>query len=99
MQWFIDHSPLTYAKHITTPLLILHSENDLRCPIEQGEQFFTALKYLGVETRFVRFPEENHNLSRNGKPSRRVQRFEEQLAWFTRILKQQAPRPAAAAVG
>ena len=48
----------------------------------------TTLKLLGVETRFVRFPEENHELSRADKPSRRVQRFEEQLAWFDRFVKQ-----------
>jgi dipeptidyl aminopeptidase/acylaminoacyl peptidase len=82
----LHRSPIFFAGRITTPTLILHSENDLRCPIEQGEQLFTALQARGVPTRFVRFPEENHDLSRSGKPSRRVQRFEEQIAWFRRFL-------------
>lgn len=87
---YLRCSPIFYVKQIRTPTLIVHSENDLRCPIEQAEQLYTALKLQGVETRFVRFPEENHELSRSGKPSRRIQRFEEQLAWFRRHLT--APR-------
>ena len=67
MQWYIDHSPLTYAKHITTPLLILHAEDDLRCLIEQAEQLFTALKRQRKEVCFVRFPDENHEMSRSGE--------------------------------
>jgi acylaminoacyl-peptidase len=62
--------------------LILHSEEDIRCPIEQGEQLFVALKQLRREVRFVRFPGENHDLSRNGKPSHRHQRFEHIIDWF-----------------
>jgi dipeptidyl aminopeptidase/acylaminoacyl peptidase len=84
---YLQRSPIFHVKNVRTPTLIMHSENDLRCPIEQGEQFYTALKLLGVETRFVRFPEEDHDLSRAGKPSRRIQRFEEQLAWFDRFLR------------
>ena len=94
---FLQRSPIFHVKHVRTPTLIIHSENDLRCPIEQGEQFYTALKLLGVETRFVRFPEESHELSRAGKPSRRVQRFEEQLAWFDRFLQEKDAAIAAAA--
>jgi dipeptidyl aminopeptidase/acylaminoacyl peptidase len=87
---YLKLSPLFYAKQIRTPTLIIHSEQDLRCPIEQAEQLFTTLMMLDVPTRFVRFPEENHELSRAGKPSRRVQRFEEQLAWFDRWLRADA---------
>jgi dipeptidyl aminopeptidase/acylaminoacyl peptidase len=92
---YLRRSPIFYVKRIVTPVLIMHSENDLRCPIEQGEQFYTALRLQGVETRFVRFPEENHELSRSGKPSRRIQRFEEQLAWFDRFLGARAREPVA----
>ena len=56
MARYIERSPLTYAKNIVTPLLILHSEDDLRCPIEQAEQLFVALKKPRREVRFVRFP-------------------------------------------
>lgn len=80
------HSPITYVESMTTPLLIIHSEQDLRCPIEQAEQLFTALKRLGRETVFVRIPNESHNLSRNGTPSRRLARLHHLLTWFDQHL-------------
>ena len=80
-------SPITYATDITTPLLILHSENDLRCPIEQAEQLFTILRLLERDVEFVRFPAESHELTRSGSPVHRVQRFEILLDWFDRKLK------------
>ena len=86
MARYIERSPLTYAKDMTTPLLILHSEDDLRCPIEQGEQLFVALKKLKREVRFVRFPGENHEMSRSGKPRHRLERFRHILEWFTKYL-------------
>jgi dipeptidyl aminopeptidase/acylaminoacyl peptidase len=82
MARYIERSPLTYAKNIVTPLLIIHSEEDLRCPIEQAEQLFVALKKLRREVRFVRFPGENHELSRSGKPRHRLERFRHILDWF-----------------
>ena len=81
-------SPLRHADLITTPTLVLHSENDWRCPIEQGEQLFTLLMGNGVETEMVRFPAgEGHELSRSGKPKHRVERFEIVLEWHDRHLK------------
>ena len=80
-------SPLRYVGNVRTPTLIIHSENDLRCPIEQGEQLFTALKRLGVETELVRFPEEFHGLSRGGRTDRRISRLNHILRWFDRHLK------------
>ena len=77
-----DMSPLKYVESVNTPTLIVHSEEDLRCPVEQAEQWFTALKLLGTETRFVRFPGENHELSRSGRPDRRVTRLNEYLNWL-----------------
>lgn len=76
------HSPLAYVEKVETPLLILHSEKDYRCPIEQAEQLFIALKRLGQKTKFVRFPEENHELSRSGKPSLRKSRLDFIVNWF-----------------
>jgi len=84
---YVNMSPATYAKEITTPLLILHSENDLRCPIEQGEQLFVTLRLLKREVEFVRFPAESHELSRSGNPGHRVKRFEIILEWLDRHLK------------
>ncbi|MGH1504507.1 MAG: prolyl oligopeptidase family serine peptidase [Acidimicrobiales bacterium] len=69
-------SPIQYVGGATTPSLILHSEADWRCPPEQAEQLFTALRIAGCEVRLARFPGENHELSRSGKPSHRVERFE-----------------------
>jgi dipeptidyl aminopeptidase/acylaminoacyl peptidase len=99
-EWYVAHSPLTYARNVTTPLLIVHSEDDLRCPIEQAEQFYVALKKLRKEVRFVRFPDENHELSRNGKPRHRLERFRIILDWFDTHLQPPAPparRPTPAA--
>lgn len=76
------HSPLNYVDQIETPLLILHSENDLRCPIEQGEQLYVALKHRQKKTMFVRFPDSDHNLSRSGHPELRVERLKHIAGWF-----------------
>jgi len=64
---------LKYAKNVKTPTLILHSDNDQRVPLEQGEQWFRALKHYGVTTEFVIFPRENHNLTRNGEPKHLIE--------------------------
>jgi dipeptidyl aminopeptidase/acylaminoacyl peptidase len=78
-------SPLSKVADVVTPTLVLHSEEDYRCPIEQGEQWFSALRRLGrAETRFVRFPGEGHELSRSGRPDRRIQRIDLILDWFER---------------
>ncbi len=84
---YLQMSPWTYAKQIETPLLILHSENDLRCNIEQAEQLFTTLRLLRRDVELVRFPSESHELSRSGNPVHRVMRFELLLEWFDRYLK------------
>jgi acylaminoacyl-peptidase len=84
---YAERSPLTYASRIVTPLLIVHSEEDYRCPIEQAEQLFVALKKLKREVLFVRFPGENHELSRSGTPRHRLERFRIILDWFGRYLK------------
>lgn len=78
----MKHSPITYVEQMTTPLLIIHNENDLRCPIEQAEQLFVALKRQGRDVEFIRIPDENHNLSRTGTPSRRLARLHHLIGWF-----------------
>ena len=84
---YLEISPWTYAKQIETPLLILHSEQDLRCNVEQAEVMFTTLRLLQKEVELVRFPGESHELTRSGNPVHRVQRFELVLEWFDRFLK------------
>ena len=83
----LSKSPITYIENIHTPLLIIHSENDFRCPIEQGEQLYVGLKKLGRTTEFVRFPDEFHGLSRTGQPKHRVERLQHILRWFDRYLR------------
>ncbi|HEV2666465.1 MAG TPA: S9 family peptidase, partial [Blastocatellia bacterium] len=81
-----DRSPLKYAKNVKTPTLILHSDNDFRVPLEQGEQWFRALKHYGVTTEIVMFPRENHNLTRTGEPKHLVESLNWQLYWFARFI-------------
>ncbi len=79
-------SPISYAAEMTTPLLMIHSDNDLRCPFEQADQLYFALRDLGREPEYYRFPGETHELSRSGSPVHRVQRAELILEFFTRHL-------------
>jgi len=83
---YLRQSPVTYVDDMTTPLLILHSEEDWRCPINQAEELFVALRLLGRTPEFVRFPGESHELSRAGAPRHRVMRAEIILDWFRRHL-------------
>jgi dipeptidyl aminopeptidase/acylaminoacyl peptidase len=87
-------SPITYVRDITTPVLILHSEDDLRCHIEQADQLYVALRLLGKTVEYWRFPEEGHELSRSGSPRHRVQRAEIILDWFGRHLGGERPQIA-----
>ncbi len=86
MENFWRQSPLKYIGNAKTPTLVVHSENDMRCEMEQDEQVFVALKKLGVDTEMVRFPDEPHGLSRGGRTDRRVARLECILEWFERYL-------------
>jgi dipeptidyl aminopeptidase/acylaminoacyl peptidase len=80
-------SPIAYFGNAKTPTKVIHNEFDLRCPIEQGEQVFVALKSLGVPTEFVRFPDEFHGLSRTGRTDRRIARLNHIIGWFEEYLK------------
>jgi dipeptidyl aminopeptidase/acylaminoacyl peptidase len=84
-KWW-DLSPIAHIASAKTPTLVIHNEGDLRCPIEQSEQVFVALKRLGVETEFVRFPEEFHGLSRTGRTDRRIARLNHILRWMGKYL-------------
>jgi dipeptidyl aminopeptidase/acylaminoacyl peptidase len=87
-----DRSPAALASRITTPLMVIHSEEDWRTPIAQGEMMFRALKAQRKTAVMVRFPGENHELSRSGTPSHRVQNQNHIRAWFDRwILGKPAP--------
>lgn len=83
-QW--ASSPLAHADDISIPLLIIHSEQDWRCPVEQARRLYVALRQRGAETELLLFPGEGHELSRSGRPRHRVQRFEAILDWWQRHL-------------
>ena len=75
-------SPLAHASQVRTPTLVMHSELDFRCPLEQAQQYYAALQRAGVATEMLIFPGENHELSRAGQPRHRQQRFEAMLDWW-----------------
>jgi len=78
----LKHSPITYLGNVKTPLLVIHSENDFRCPIEQGEQMYVGLKAQGKPTMMVRFPNESHGLGGKGKPKHRLERLRHIVRWL-----------------
>jgi dipeptidyl aminopeptidase/acylaminoacyl peptidase len=97
--WFFTHeyntedpvqmdaqSPMHLTNQVRTPTLVLHSEDDLRCPLDQAVRYYTQLKLAGVETELLVFPGENHELSRSGTPWHRRQRFEAILDWWAKYL-------------
>ncbi len=81
-----QHSPLSYAEQIHTPLLIQHSEQDLRTTITQAEELFTVLRSLKRPVRLMRVPDESHELTRGGTPFRRVENIERIVEWFSHYL-------------
>ena len=82
-----EHSPMKYAKNMRTPTLIIHSEEDYRCPVDQGFQIYTTLAERGIPARMCLFKGENHELSRSGKPGHRVRRLKEITEWMEQYLK------------
>ena len=89
----MERSPITYVERITTPLLILHSDQDLRCPIGEAEQMFTALTFLNREVKMMRFEGQSHELSRSGHPRSRVIRLRAIVDWFTSHIDAAAKPP------
>lgn len=84
-------SPMNLAHRVRTPTLVIHSEQDLRCPIHQGLQYHALLKQAGVETEMLVFPGENHELTRSGTPWHRRQRFEAVMAFWAKHLPVRQP--------
>ncbi len=87
-EFLMSKSPLRYVKNVRTPTMIFAQEGDHRCPMEQSEQWYTALVCMGVPVKFVRFPLEGHGLSRSGAPRRRVRRMHHILDWFDQYTAQ-----------
>lgn len=85
-----DQSPIKYAPKVTTPTLFIHSDEDYRCPLEQGLQMYTKIKENGTDTKMYIFHGENHELSRSGKPKGRIKRLEAIKEWFDKYLKDES---------
>jgi dipeptidyl aminopeptidase/acylaminoacyl peptidase len=79
-------SPMAVVDQVATPTLVLHSELDYRCPLDQATRYYAALKRNGVEAEMLVFPGEDHELTRAGRPQHRVQRFDAVLEWWNRHL-------------
>jgi len=84
---YARRSPVSYADKIVTPLLLINSEEDYRAPVSQAEELYTALKILKRPVEMVRFPQESHGLSRNGRPSHRIARLDRIREWMDKYLK------------
>lgn len=93
LEWMREHSPSTYIWQATTPTLILHGEADVRCPLGQGEELFAALKTIGVETEFVRYPGCNHGFPWMGHPVYRIDFHSRSREWFRRHFAVDAIEP------
>ncbi|MHC2998088.1 S9 family peptidase [Microbacterium sp. HJ5] len=79
-------SPMAVVDQVTTPTLVMHSELDFRCPLEQATRYYAALKRHGVDAEMLVFPGENHELTRSGQPRHRLERFDAVLDWWARRL-------------
>lgn len=80
-----EYSPLAYAHKIKTPLLVIHSANDFRVPVSEGEQLFAFVRRSGGTVKMIRYPRDGHELSRSGEPAHRVSRLTEMVAWFDKF--------------
>jgi dipeptidyl aminopeptidase/acylaminoacyl peptidase len=87
---YAERSAITHIANVTTPLMLIEGESDMRTPpVNGGEAMFRALKYLHKPTVMVRFPDESHELSRSGKPWHRVERLRHIVGWFDKYLQHQ----------
>lgn len=94
LQELWEYSPSAHAKNVTTPTLILHSEQDYRCPISMAESFFAHLRRNGNRnSHMLRFPGEGHELSRSGKPHHRIERLNRIVGWFDKFIKHEGNTP------
>ena len=82
----LTQSPMAVVDQVRTPTLVVHSELDFRCPLEQAQRYYAALKRNGVDAELLVFPGENHELTRGGQPRHRIERFEHVMDWWSRKL-------------
>lgn len=82
----VERSPITYAGEVQTPALLMTGETDYRCPIEQTEQFYVALKRQGKDVEFVRFPDSAHGFRKAAHPKLRQEYYDRMVAWFAKYV-------------
>lgn len=83
----LELSPVTRAKNVRTPTMFVHGENDYRCPIEQSEQMYNAIRMNGVDTLLARYPGDTHEHARRGIPENMKDRLKRKLSWFDTYMK------------
>ena len=88
MRTLMEMSPISKAKNVRTPTLFVHGEEDYRCPIEQSEQMYTAIRLNGVDASLARYPGDSHEHARRGVPANMKDRLERKLNWFSKYCKQ-----------
>ena len=100
-RFYREHSPITYIEQVATPLLLLQSEEDYRCPIEQGEQMLSALRLRRQTVELVRFPKASHSIAATAAPRHRYFQWKLALDWFATHLqgKEAQPTPEPEEVG
>ncbi len=76
---YLERPPISYVPKVTTPVMFIHGDGDLRCPVSQSEEFYLSFRQLGKTAVFVRYPDEFHGFL---KPLHRFDRFERMLNWF-----------------
>lgn len=79
---YLERSPLTYVENVRTPVLVIHNQDDFRAPLEQGLEFYTALRELKKPARLAVFPDSSHGMSRDGRPNQRIARLGLILDWL-----------------
>ncbi len=87
MKKLMELSPISYVENVKTPTMLITGEEDYRCPIEQAEQFYVALKLNKVPAELVRYQGDNHEHARSGLPKNMIDRLEIKLKWFDRFLR------------
>lgn len=82
-----ERSPVAHANKVTAPILIMHGEQDMRCPIEQSDQWYANLKRLGKKAKLIRYAGSNHSFQKLGKPSLRIDVLKQVNMWFAHYLR------------
>jgi dipeptidyl aminopeptidase/acylaminoacyl peptidase len=90
-----ERSALKHVAAVATPVMLMHGENDADVPIAEAEQYYVALKDVGVDTIFVRYPREGHGIRESGHTVDSILRC---IAWYEKYFPKMNPENPSAAV-